>query len=211
MHRIAIWAQTVLVPTLGPLGLFVVAFLDSSFLSLPEINDLLVVTAAIAEPATAWVAVAMATLGSFVGCAVLWWLGRRGGEAVLVRRFGRERAEQARAAFHRWDILALAVPALLPPPMPFKIFVLASGVFAFPFARFAATILISRGLRYASWSVLGLLYGQRALGMLQALDAWSERRLPAILAVSLALAAVAVSLYLLRRRGRGAPGVGEAH
>jgi hypothetical protein len=95
--------------------------------------------------------------------------------------------------------------------MPFKIFVLASGVFAFPFARFAATILISRGLRYASWSVLGLLYGQRALGMLQALDAWSERRLPAILAVSLALAAVAVSLYLLRRRGRGAPGVGEAH
>jgi membrane protein YqaA with SNARE-associated domain len=210
MHRIAIWAQTVLVPTLGPLGLFVVAFLDSSFLSLPEINDLLVVTAAIARPASAWVAVAMATLGSFGGCAVLWWLGRRGGEALLARRFGRERAERARAAFRRWDILALAVPALLPPPMPFKIFVLASGVFGFPFLRFATTILVSRGLRYASWSVLGLIYGQPALEMLRAIDAWSERRMPAILGVLLALTAAA-SLYLLRRRGRRAAGVGEAH
>jgi len=211
MHRIAIWAQTVLVPTLGPLGLFVVAFLDSSFLSLPEINDLLVVTASIADPATAGVAIAMATLGSFAGCAVLWWLGRRGGEALLVRRFGRDRAEQARAAFHRWDVLALAVPALLPPPMPFKIFVLASGVFAFPFLRFSATILISRGLRYAAWSVLGLVYGPRALEMLKALDAWSERRLPVILAVSVGLTVAAVSLYLLRRRARAAAGVGEAH
>jgi len=211
MHKIAIWAQTVLVPTLGPLGLFVVAFLDSSFLSLPEINDLLVVSAAIAEPATAWVAVVMATAGSLAGCSVLWWLGGRGGEAVLVRRFGRERAERARAAFDRWDILALAVPALLPPPMPFKIFVLASGVFAFPFPRFAFTILISRGLRYASWAVLGILYGERALEMLRALDAWSESRLPAILGALLALTALAVSLYFLRRRGRSAADVGEAH
>lgn len=209
MHKIATWAQTVLLPTLGPLGLFVAAFLDSSFLSLPEINDLLVVTAAIAQPATAWVAVAMATLGSYAGCVVLWWLGRRGGEALLVRRFGRERSERARAAFHRWDILALAVPALLPPPMPFKLFVLAAAVFAVPFPRFTATILISRGLRYASWSVLGLLYGRQALEMLTALEAWSARRLPVILGVLIGLTAVAVSLYVLRRKGRGAADAGK--
>ncbi len=203
--------QTALVPALGPFGLFVVAFLDSSFLSLPEINDFLVVTASVGRPATAWIAVTMATLGSLVGCGVLWWLGQRGGEALLVRRFGQERADQARAAFQRWDILAVAVPAVLPPPMPFKVFVLAAGVFAFPFRRFALTVLVSRGLRYAFWSMLGVLYGEQALELLKGLDAWPSKRLPVILGVSVVLTVVGLSMYLLRRRSRPPPDASEAH
>ena len=70
MQRLIAWIQTVLVPTLGPFGLFLVAFFDSSFLSMPEINDILVVTAA-PDPATAWIYVLMATLGSLAGCLVL--------------------------------------------------------------------------------------------------------------------------------------------
>ena len=128
MYRVLSWIQGVLIPQLGPLGLVAVAFLDSSFLSLPEINDILVVSAALANPATAWLPITLTTLGSVTGCSVLWFMGRRGGEALLERRFGRERTARTREAYRRWGILALAVPALFPPPVPFKIFVLMAGV-----------------------------------------------------------------------------------
>ena len=110
MHGTVVWIQTVLIPTLGPLGLFVVAFFDSSFLSVPEINDVLVVSAGASNPRTVWMYALAATLGSLAGCTALWYLGRRGGEALLVKRFGEKRVEQTRAAFRRWDVLALAVP-----------------------------------------------------------------------------------------------------
>ena len=176
MHKIVWWVQTMLVPWLGPPGVFVAAFLDSSFLSLPEINDLLVVTAAATRPSTAWLFVLMATLGSVAGCVVLWWLGRRGGERVLVRRFGAERVGRTRAAFERYEFLALAVPAMLPPPMPFKIFVLSAGVFGVSLRRFTVTILVARGLRYVAWAVFGAVYGEAALAAFREVERWCNER-----------------------------------
>lgn len=202
MYNFMLWMQGVLVPRLGPAGLFVVAFLDSSFLSLPEINDLLVVTASAVHAEMAWFPISMATFGSLAGCSVLWWLGRRGGHGFLVRRFGQDRADQAQAVLRRWGILALAVPAMLPPPMPFKIFVLAAGVFDFPFRRFLVTLLLARGLRYAFWGLMGVAYGDAALRALRAIDAWSAARLPLILGVT-AVALSLVAAYLWRRRRAG--------
>jgi membrane protein YqaA with SNARE-associated domain len=181
-----------------------VAFLDSSFLSLPEINDLIVVTSSAAHPETSWLFILMATLGSLAGCTVLWWLGRRGGEALLVRRFGAERVSRVRAAFERWEILAIAVPALLPPPMPFKVFVLSAGVFGVSPRRFAITLLVARGLRYTFWGVLGILYGDQALAILQAVDRWCSERAVLLLLI---LTAAALGFFLVwawRRRSRPA-------
>ena len=189
MHKLLSWIQFVLVPWLGAPGVFLAAFLDSSFLSLPEINDMIVVAAAVAHPETCWRVAVMATLGSLGGCVVLWWLGRRGGEAFLVRRFGAVRVGRTRAAFERWDVLALAVPALLPPPMPFKIFVLSAGAFGVSLRRFVLTLTVARGLRYLFWTLLGLLYGEEALATLKAVDRWCAER-----AVLLGLVAVAVAL-----------------
>src|SRR5689334_19011060 len=123
MHSFVLWLQHVLLPSLGPVGIFVVAFFDSSFLSIPEVNDVFVVTSAAALPHRAWIAVLLTTTGSVAGCSALWLIGKRGGEPLLVRKFGAVRVEQTRRAFRRWDLLALAVPAILPPPMPFKVFV----------------------------------------------------------------------------------------
>jgi membrane protein YqaA with SNARE-associated domain len=203
MQKLVAWVQGALVPALGPFGLFVVAFLDSSFLSLPEINDLLVVTAALQDAPRAWTAVAMATLGSLAGCSVLYTLGRRGEEAILVKRFGEERTRRVRAAFQRYDVLTLAIPAVLPPPMPFKIFVLAAGVFEFSYRRFALTLLVARGLRYTLWASLGLAYREEALSFLKAVDAWGSRNAPWLVGLVLGLATVAL-LVLWRRRARGA-------
>jgi membrane protein YqaA with SNARE-associated domain len=204
MHRLVVWIQTFLIPLLGPVGLFVVAFFDSSFLSLPEINDLLVVSSAAARPATAWMYVAGATLGSVAGCMVLWWVGRRGGEPLLVRRFGEARVARSRQAFHRWDVFALAVPALLPPPMPFKIFVLSAGVFGFPFRRFVLTLLAARGVRYTVWGILGAVYGKEALELLRRFDGWFRENVVALLVAAAVAILVGLGLWLARRRRAGA-------
>ena len=200
MHKVVVWIQTVLIPLLGPVGLFVVAFFDSSFLSLPEINDLLVVTSAAANPRTAWMYVAAATAGSIAGCAVLWNIGRRGGEALLLRRFGEDRVARTRAAFRRWDVLAVAIPAVLPPPMPFKIFVLSAGVFGFPLRRMIVTLAVARGLRYTFWGAMGVLYGERALALLQRFDGWFRDNALAVLAVFAATAVVVGAVVYFRRR-----------
>ena len=202
MHKIALWIQTILVPTLGPFGVFLVAFWDSSFISIPEINDILVITAAARHPETAWLYVLMATLGSLAGCAALWALGRRGGEAFLVKRFGAERVERTRAAFHKWDVLALALPAILPPPMPFKVFVLSAGVFGFPWRRFAVTLFVARGLRYTVWAIAGVVYGDEALAALRHTDQWFSENFAVVLTVTATLTLLGLGLWMLRRRRR---------
>jgi membrane protein YqaA with SNARE-associated domain len=200
MEKVVLWIQNVLLPTLGPAGLFVVAFFDSSFLSLPEINDILVVTACSLHPRSAWIPITLATLGSLAGCSVLWEIGRRGGEPLLERRFGKAQVARTRVAFERWDLLALIVPALLPPPMPFKIFVLSAGVFGVPWRRFAGTLILARGLRYVFWGLLGIVYGDEALRLLRAVDRWFDDNGLMVLAVLAAAILVGLAVWAVRRR-----------
>jgi membrane protein YqaA with SNARE-associated domain len=200
MQRFVAWIQGVLVPTLGPAGLFLVAFLDSSFQSLPEINDILVISAAIADPGSAWLPVLMATLGSLAGCLALYALGKRGEETLLVKRIGEEKTRRARAAFDRYEVLTLAVPAMLPPPMPFKIFVLAAGVFEVPLRRFMITLFVARALRYSIWAGLGIVYRERALELLRAVDSWSVQNAPLLFALAAGASALAAGYWLWRRR-----------
>jgi membrane protein YqaA with SNARE-associated domain len=207
MHKVVLWIQGVLIPTLGPAGLFVVAVMDSSFLTIPEVNDFLVVTSSTAFPSQAWLYILMATLGSVAGSSILWWIGRRGGHAALERRFGAERVERTRGLFSRWGVLALAVPSLLPPPMPFKVFVLSSGVFGMPWRRFMVTLFVARGLRYSFWGTMGVLYGQEALAILQRFDAWFAGRTEWLLMALAVIAVVGVAIWLVRRRRAPVPEV----
>jgi len=197
MAKLLLWIQTTAVPWLGPPGVFLVAFLDASFLSLPEVGDLLVVTSGMRDPKAGWTAALMAATGSLAGSSVLWFVGRRGGEKLLSRWFSAARVEQARSAFARWDLMAVAVPAILPPPVPLKAFVVAAGVFRVSFERFASSLFLARGLRYALWAVVGIVYGRRALGILGAVDRLSgDHALLLILVLGLAL----VGLLAVRRR-----------
>src|SRR5262245_44624735 len=111
----------------GP-GLFVIAFIDSSFLSLPEVSDILIVFFVIRNP-SAWLYYAlMATLGSMAGCLALYELARGGGERFLRKRFHERHIDRGLGFFKRYGLLAVIVPSILPPPTPFKIFVLLAGV-----------------------------------------------------------------------------------
>ena len=167
MARIVAWIQAFALGIGGP-GLFFVAFLDSSFLSLPEINDLLVVMLVIEHKTRMPYYALMATLGSVAGCLVLYGLGRRGGEALVRRRFGGPRMARALAVSKRYGVLAIAVPAVLPPPAPFKIFVLLAGVAAVPLWQFATTIALARGFRYFAVGALSVRYGDDAIAFIEA-------------------------------------------
>ena len=161
MTRIVTWAEAFAMSIGGP-GLFIIAFLDSSFLSLPEINDILVMWMVIQNREGMIYYALMATLGSVSGCLVLYYLGRKGGEAVLRKRFQGHRVERATALFKRYGVLAVVVPAILPPPAPFKVFVLLAGVTRVPVLHFVLALVFARGFRYFAEGLLALRYGDQA-------------------------------------------------
>jgi membrane protein YqaA with SNARE-associated domain len=152
---------------LGGPGLFVVAFLDSSFVSLPQINDVLVVLMVTARKERMLYYATMATLGSVAGCYAIYYLAEKSGETFLRKRLRAGHIERALALYRRHGMLALMVPALLPPPAPFKLFVLAAGLAEVRPLRFVLAIAIARGARYLALGVLSIYYGDAALALMR--------------------------------------------
>src|SRR4051794_7337667 len=148
---------------LGGPGLFLVAFLDSSFLPLPGITDVLLVVTVTRNPSAMLLYVLLTVVGSVAGCLALHYLGRKGGEALVRRKFTGEKIEHAMAALQRNGVMAVLIPCLLPPPAPFKIFILLAGVVGISAARLATAIAIGRGIRYLALGILAVNYGQRAM------------------------------------------------
>jgi membrane protein YqaA with SNARE-associated domain len=150
----------------GAPGILVVAFLDSSILSLPEIADLLVIWMVTTHPARFALYVTSATIGSLLGCLTLYYLGK-GGEALLRKRISTHRYDKTLEAFRRHGVMAVLVPSILPPPAPFKPFVLLAGVAEISVAKFTTAILIGRGARYFIEGLLALWYGERAIAYIR--------------------------------------------
>ena len=155
------WISGVATALGGP-GLFAIAFLDSSFISLPQINDLLVVVMVLQNPAWMPYYALMATLGSIAGCYVIYYLAERGGEAFIRKRLKPGHVERALALYKRHGLLALMIPAILPPPAPFKLFVLMAGVARVRPLQFVIAIGVARGARYLALGFLTIKYGKAA-------------------------------------------------
>ncbi|HKW03147.1 MAG TPA: VTT domain-containing protein [Vicinamibacterales bacterium] len=196
MRRLLAFFQSVAQGS-GGIGLLVVTFLDSSFLSLPEIADLAIVYLVIQRPSLWWYYALMSTVGSVAGCYVLYALARKGGEAFLRRRFKERHIDWGLGAFRRHGLLALIVPSLLPPPMPFKIFVLLAGIADVPPATFLGALGFGRGFRYFGEALLAYFYGQQAIEFI--------RRNLVQVSIWLAVALVAASVVFFWWRRRSAP------
>jgi membrane protein YqaA with SNARE-associated domain len=180
----------------GP-AMILIGALDSSLLSLPEVNDYLVVARCYTHPRAVFFFPMFAAVGSVLGCFLLYTILSRGGRAVLHRRFNAEHIQRVERAYARFGILALAVPALLPPPMPFKIFVATAGALQFPRRRFLLTILLARSLRYYAEGTLAVFYGERVLR-------FSKDNGIVIISIVTGLFVVALAVYLLSSKGRAA-------
>ena len=185
----------------GP-SMILIGALDSSLLSLPEVNDYLVVARCYTHPHTVFFFPLFAAIGSLLGCLLLYTILSRGGRAVLHRRFRVEHVLRVERAYARFGILALVVPALLPPPMPFKIFVATAGALQFPRRRFLLTIFLARSLRYYVEGTLAVFYGQRVLRFFQ------DNGL-LIISVVTGACIVGLAIYLLTGRGRAAAEEGK--
>ena len=144
-------------------AMIIIGALDSSLLSLPEINDYLVVGRCIKNPTAAFYFPLFAAIGSVLGCYLLYSIMRRGGQAVLRKRFSLENIRRAERAYERFGFLAIAVPAVLPPPLPFKIFVATAGTLEYPRWKFLLTVMLARSLRYYVEGILAVIYGRRVL------------------------------------------------
>lgn len=144
-------------------AMIIIGALDSSLLSLPEINDYLVVGRCYKYPTAAFYFPLFAATGSVLGCFLLYSIVRRGGQAVLRKRFKLEHIQRVEKAYERFGFLAIGIPAVLPPPLPFKIFVATAGALEYPRWKFLLTVMIARSVRYYVEGILAVYYGRRVL------------------------------------------------
>ena len=178
----------------GP-AMVVIGALDSSLLSLPEINDYLVVMRCANSPYEVFYFPLFAAAGSVIGCLFLYTLVRHGGQALMRRRFSPQAIEKVERSYARFGFLALAIPALLPPPMPFKIFVATAGALEYPRWRFVLTILIARSARYYIEGTLAVFYGRQVIDFIKNYGF-------TILAFVIVACIVGLIVYLLIKRSR---------
>ena len=190
------WKQKIVVfaGTLGAPGLFLISFLDSSVLTFPVINDLLLIELSIQHPARMPLYAFMAALGSILGCLLLYFIARKGGEAFFHRKAG-DRAKAIRHWVEKNGFGGMLIAALLPPPTPFKVFVFAGGVFEVPLGSFTSAISLARLIRYFGVGYLAVKYGHGALPLLK------EHKLTiALLLVAFVAVSYALSRWILQER-----------
>src|SRR6187397_686891 len=144
-------------------AMIVIGALDSSLLSLPEINDYLVVGRCFKDHSAVFYFPLFAATGSVIGCSLLYTIVRRGGQAVLRKRFNVESIKRVERAYERFGFLAIGIPAIMPPPLPFKIFVATAGALEYPRWKFLLTVMIARSVRYYVEGILAVFYGRRVL------------------------------------------------
>jgi membrane protein YqaA with SNARE-associated domain len=196
MSRIVARVQA-LALALGAPGLFLVALLDSSILSLPEIADLLVIWMVVQHKERLVLYAASATLGSLGGCLALYFVGRKGGAALVRKRFKSATVDKTLATFQRYGVMAVLIPSILPPPAPFKIFVLLAGVAEIGVGQFATAVAIGRGARYFTEGLLALWYGEQTMEFV--------RRNGAVVSLGIVTClAVALAGYVLWRKAASA-------
>lgn len=195
LSTLSVWVKDTLLPYGGP-GLMVMAILDSSFLSMSGINDVLLITFSVAQPSRMIELAGLTALGSVIGCSVLYAVGRKGGEAFLKKRFADERMAKIQSWYRKYGVLAVIVPSVLPPPTPLKLFVLSAGAFGISWPKFLSGIAIGRSIRYFALGFLAVTYGPAAIDF-----AKNNMTTIGIATAGLILAGTLVYMLLRRRAG----------
>lgn len=187
----------------GAAGLFAIALLDSALIPLPGGPDAVMLLLSTQAPARMPFYALGATAGSVVGCLILYYISKRAGRRAL-DKFSEEKRARVKELVDRYDVLSVLVASVLPPPFPFKLFVITAGVFRLSVVRFAMAVAIGRAFRFFLEGFLAVRYGERAGELL-------KQNYPA---VGLGLAALIVVAFvargLLKRKGKkdgGGPGL----
>jgi len=146
---------------LGAWGICLISFLDACAFGIPM--DPLMAGFVYSNPHKSWLYCLVAALGSAIGSLIPYWLGRAGGELFLLKRIDRARMERIRDRFQKREFLAIMIPAMLPPPTPFKLLVISAGVFEMKVRQFLLATMAGRLLRFGSVSALTIIFGQQII------------------------------------------------
>ena len=174
--------------TFGAFGLFTLALLDSTFVPLPSSADALMLVLSTTHPSWMLLYAFMATAGSALGCWILYLISRRAGARAL-NRFSARKQARVKTLIERYDAIAVLVATLLPPPFPFKLFVVTAGVFRFSLLRFMLAIVAGRAFRFLLEGYFAVKYGAQAKEILAKYYPW----------IGLGLVAVIVVFVILKR------------
>ena len=174
---------------LGPFGLFAVALLDSTFVPLPSSVDALMILLTTANPRWMVVYAVIATAGSTLGCVILYSISKRAGSLAL-RKFSPKKQKRVQELIERYDVLSVLVASVMPPPFPFKLFVVSAGVFRFGLLRFTLAIIAGRMFRFLLEGYLAIRYGEQAKEVLARYYPW----------IGLGLAVLIVIFFVVRNR-----------
>ena len=147
------------------------ALLDSTFVPLPSSADALLLLLSTAQPRFMILYAFMATAGSALGCWILYLISRRAGARAL-SRFSEAKQKRVRELIERYDMLAVLVATLLPPPFPFKLFVITAGVFRFSLLRFMIAVIAGRAFRFLLEGYFAVRYGAEAKAILARYYPW---------------------------------------
>jgi membrane protein YqaA with SNARE-associated domain len=186
----------------GAFGLFAIALLDSALIPLPGGPDAVMLLLSAQSPARMPLYALAATAGSVVGCVILYRISRRAGRRAL-DKFPQRKQARVKELVDRYDVLSVLVASVLPPPFPFKLFVITAGVFRLSLVRFAAAVAVGRAFRFFLEGFLAVRYGEQAKEVL-------ARNYPAVgLGVAALVIVVFVVRGLLKRRKGGRPAESE--
>ena len=177
----------------GAPGLFVLCLLDSTFVPLPTFADLLLIGLSMKNPHWMPLYVFLAVLGSTIGCVILYYISRRAGSRAL-RKFSPAKQKRVKDLIDRYDVLSVLVASLMPPPFPFKVFVISAGVFRFNLIRFTIAIFAGRLFRFLLEGYLAVRYGEQAREVLAREYPWIA------LGLVIVIVGFLVTRNLLKRR-----------
>ena len=188
---------------LGGLGLIPLGLLDNSLIPLPGIMDVATIVLS-ARQEQLWLYYAlMATAGSLIGGYVTYRLARKGGKEALERRFSPRKADKVCEIFERWGFGAIAIPALLPPPVPMVPFLLAAGAMQYPIRKFLTALALGRVSRYMVLAYLAARYGRRIIAFI------AEHGHPVIVGIIVVLIAIAAAVFYFRRGNKNEKWTGK--
>ena len=155
-------------------GLFLLSFLDSTFMPLPGLNDVALIVLASKHPARSAYYALLSIVGSLLGCYLMYWIARGGGRLAGGAKRASTKSNRARRWLKQNDFVAMLVMALLPPPAPLKIFVIAAGALRMSMLNFGASLLVGRALRFAAIAWLGAYFGAKAEAYLKKNTTWAS-------------------------------------
>ena len=148
--------------TLKPFGIWglgALALIDASLIPIPVSMDGVLIGYVATNHSKAFLYVLMASFASAVGSLVPYYIGRAGGEIFLLKRINRERYERMRDRFEKQEFLAIMIPAMMPPPMPIKLFEFAAGVFEMKPLPFATAIFVGKFIQFMVCAIITVVYG----------------------------------------------------